>query len=138
MNYSFNYRSKIKMEPSKYYELTSENPNRMLLFNIVKHSPGESWTMGRRFKKAPKLPVIARIQPDNENSELLPFFNTPPLMSIEFYEAMLEASVNNLDVYDAIIRSEDGSIEYKFKKQVKKRYAKDLVVCKVKILSRQI
>jgi hypothetical protein len=95
-----------------YYELTSQNPNRMLLFNIAKHSIGESWTMGRHFKKAPPLPVIVRIQPGNENSDLLPLFDTPPLMSNEFYEAMREAGVDNLDVYDAIIRSEDGSVEY--------------------------
>lgn len=103
----------LEMKTNIYYELTSENPNRMLLGGIFHPDPAESWSLGRRFKTPPPVPVVAKIKAGFENKELLPLFTTPELMSNEFYSAMLEAGVDNLDVYDAVIRSKDGAVEFK-------------------------
>jgi hypothetical protein len=98
---------------SGYYVLESVNPEQMLLYDIVDPSRDDRWLIGQRFKTQPKLPVVALIQTGYEESELLPYFGTPPVMSAEFHAALLEAGVDNLDVYDAVLRSEDGSVEHR-------------------------
>lgn len=97
---------------TSYYVLDSGNPNRMLLYPPPNPSFHDRWMIGRRFKKPPELPVVAKIQPNYEKAELVPYFDAARLMSVAFYEALCEAGVDNLDVYDAVIRSEDGSITH--------------------------
>jgi hypothetical protein len=53
-----------------------------------------------------------------ERGDLLPSWGTPPVMSGEFYKALCDAGVDNLDVYDAVLRSKDGTVEYKGLKAV--------------------
>lgn len=96
-----------------YYILESIDPEQMLLYSIHHEDDEESWTIGQRFRTPPQVPVVATIQEGYENKKLLPYFGTPPVMSCEFHEALLEAGVENLDVYDAVLRSEDGKIEYR-------------------------
>jgi len=95
-----------------YYVLDASNPNRMLLYPPPDPGFHDRWMIGRRFQKPPEEPVIAKIQPRYEKADLLPYFPAARLMSNEFYDALCEAGVDNLDAYDAIIRSEDGSITH--------------------------
>lgn len=97
---------------TSYWVLEARSPDRMLLYSLP--DPGDdSWLAGERFETAPKEPVVAKIRTGYERAQLLPYFGTPPIMSNEFYEALRQAGVDNLDVYDAVIRSEDDTIEYK-------------------------
>jgi hypothetical protein len=95
---------------TQYYVLDSEHDDMMLLYEPPDPSDDEGWIMGRRFATPPKEPVVVEIQEDNEESVLLPFFGTATLMSNEFYDALREAGVDNLDVYEARLQSEDGSV----------------------------
>lgn len=85
----------------------------MLLYPPPNPSLRDRWLAGRRFQKPPQQPVVVRIQPNNERGDLLPFFGTARLVSDAFYQALREAGVDNLDVYEAVIQSEDGSIEHR-------------------------
>jgi hypothetical protein len=97
---------------ANYYVLDSESDDMMLLYEPEDPSDEEDWVSGHRFKTQPKEPVVVEIQEENEHAELLPFFGTATLMSDAFYEALREAGVDNLDVYDARIQSGDGSVVY--------------------------
>lgn len=102
--------------PSKvpgYFILDVECERRMLLFDIPDPGFDDSWLAGRLFKVKPTSPVVARIQPGDERGELLPYFGTPPIMSDAFHEALRDAGVDNLEVFDAVIQSKDGSIVHR-------------------------
>ncbi|MEJ2045832.1 MAG: hypothetical protein P8X89_21455 [Reinekea sp.] len=96
-----------------YYVMKTRNSNRMLCGSLATPHRTESWTLGRPFKTQPKDPVVARIREGDENGELLPYFDNPQLISDALYETLLEVGVNNMDVYEAVIRSVDGTIEHR-------------------------
>lgn len=93
-----------------YYVLDSESPDMMLLFDIPDPSFDDDWYGGRRFETQPQEPIIIRIIPDNEQGDLLPYFGTTCVMSDAFYDALHEAGVDNLEVFEAVIQSKDGTI----------------------------
>jgi hypothetical protein len=97
---------------AKYYVLESANPNQMLLYDVEEPSDEDNWLLGQPFQSPPEEPVVAEIQPGYERKELMPYFGTPPIMSDDFHQALVDAGVDNLEVYDAVLRSEDGSIEH--------------------------
>jgi hypothetical protein len=103
----------------KYYVLDSYGENHsgednpMLLYSIPDLSDDDSWLSGHKFKRWPKEPVVVGIREGNEHDHLLPYWSAPNVMSDAFYRALCEAGVDNLDVYDAVLRSEDGKVEYK-------------------------
>lgn len=99
-----------KPRKPNYYILQAKSEKMMLLFDPPDPSFDDDWFGGRRFETAPTEPVVVKIIPDNEDGDLLPFFGTATLMSTSFHEALLEAGVDNLDVYEAVIQSQDGSI----------------------------
>jgi hypothetical protein len=98
---------------NRYFVLDSGSPDMMLFFPPPNPSLKDRWMAGKRFSKPPPEPIVVRIRPDNETGDLLPYFNAVFLMSDPFHEALREAGVDNLDVYDAVIRSQDGSIEHR-------------------------
>jgi len=93
-----------------YYVLGAGSPDMMLLYEPQNPSLRDRWMAGRRFQKQPKVPVVVEIQPNNELGVLLPYFGTATLMSDAFCDSLREAGVDNLDLYDAVIRSQDGSV----------------------------
>lgn len=101
-----------KRQPS-YYILDSQNPKRMLLGSLEDPSLGDCWLYGRSFSERPSTPVIVGIIPGYERAELMDYFGTPPVMSDKFYKALVEVGVDNLDVYDAVLASEDDKTQYK-------------------------
>ncbi|BFU91458.1 MAG: hypothetical protein NTAFB01_26450 [Nitrospira sp.] len=84
----------------------------MLLYEPPDPSLRDGWFGGRRFQKQPREPIVVEIQPKSERSELLPYFGTATLMRNDFYDALREAGVDNMDVYEAVIQTEDGSIRH--------------------------
>lgn len=106
-----------KARPGKYYILTVENPDGMLLGYVpdpTDNSFVDIWNKGSVFS-SPIIhdPFVVEIQDDYKDAQLLPFFDVEPVMSYAFYEALLEAGVNNLVPYECILRSEDGTVEHK-------------------------
>lgn len=95
---------------SSYYVLDSSCSNRMLFFSPPNPSLRDRWLAGQRFQKPPREPVVVKIQPGNEGGELLDYDGTSRLMSDRFYAAVREAGVDNLDVYEAVVESQDGSM----------------------------
>ncbi|HEV8263943.1 MAG TPA: hypothetical protein VGQ06_03260 [Gemmatimonadales bacterium] len=98
---------------SRYYVLEGENPRRMLLYDFDDPGPQDSWLIGQRFHSAPTEPVVVPIQPGYERAELLPYFGTPPVMSNEFFETLKGAGVDNIETYDAVLQSEDGTVQHR-------------------------
>ena len=100
----------------KYYILAVENPESMLLSGMPEPNPEnpfeDDWGFGKPFSKEPEELISVTILDGHENRELLPYFDAEPVMSNEFYLALMEAGVDNLDAYDCILRSEDGSVEF--------------------------
>lgn len=106
-----------KTNQDRYYILDTENPDRMLLAGMP--SPTDKplvdrWLKGSPFTRPLKqLPVVVPILEGYEHGELMPYFDAEPVMSNEFYQALVEAGVDNLEAYDCILRSKDGAVEYK-------------------------
>jgi hypothetical protein len=88
---------------------TEDNPNAMLLKSLPEPGPWLSWMSGRAFPSPPPQPVIAKIKPGYEEADPPVFKNVPQIMTMEFFEALRSAGVDNIDGYDAEIRSVDGS-----------------------------
>lgn len=100
-----------------YYVLDTENPDGILLSGMP--SPTDKplidrWLKGSPFTRPLKQePIVVTILAGNEHSELMPYFGAEPVMSNAFHQALVEAGVDNMDAYDCILRSEDGTVEYK-------------------------
>jgi hypothetical protein len=103
----------------KYYVLESYGDNHegednsMLLYDIPDPGDLDRWFSGHKFKYPPKEPVVATIREGYAHADLLPYWCEVNVMSDAFYKALCDAGVDNIDVYDAILRSEDGTVEYK-------------------------
>ena len=101
----------IKPAESSYYIIEASNPSGMLLYSLANPNKDDRWLAGHKFINPPSELVVAEIRDGYESADLLPYFGTPPIMSNDFYKALLRAGVDNLDVYDAVLRSEDGSAQ---------------------------
>jgi hypothetical protein len=99
-----------KKKKSEYYVLDSESRDMMLFYPPENPSIRDGWMGGHRFRKPPSQPITVIIRPKNEKGDLLPYHGSSYLMSDEFYKALREAGVDNLEVFDAIIQSKDGSV----------------------------
>ncbi len=100
----------------KYYIIAAENPERMLLSYLPKPTDNpfkDGWRFGKRFLSAPKEPVVVTIVAGHEKRELMPYYDAEPIMSNSFYQALVDAGVDNMDAYEAVLQSEDGTVEYK-------------------------
>ncbi|NTV97269.1 MAG: hypothetical protein HGA75_17960 [Thiobacillus sp.] len=96
----------------EYFVLMSHSADRMLLGGVPMGPGGTSWTMGQRFPSSPSQPVPINVVEGYEEEGLPEFENVPPVMSTAVYKALLNAGVDNIDAYDAVLRSKDGSIEH--------------------------
>lgn len=96
---------------AQYFVLDSEHEDMMLLFPPPNPSLTDLWLAGRRFAQPLETPLTVRIRPGSEDGVLLDYFGTARLMSDRLVETLRSAGVDNLDTYDAVIRSKDGSVE---------------------------
>jgi hypothetical protein len=86
------------------------NPNAMLLNSLPAPGPWVGWIDGEAFATPPKAPVAVRIKPGYERSDPPVFKEVPQIMTAEFFDALRSAGVDNIDVYDATLESQDGSV----------------------------
>ena len=98
---------------SQYYVLGANAERRMLLSPPPDPNDDDTWWAGTKFQRPPDLPVVAEIKKGYEDADLLDFFGPASLLSNALYEALIAAGVDNLEVYDAEIQSEDGKIVHK-------------------------
>ncbi len=96
----------------EYFALKADSTDRMCLEEPPVGPGNSSWTMGQRFPSLPLQPVPIKIVDGYEHEGLPEFGIVPPVMSRAFHEALLNAGVDNIDVYDAVLRSKDGSVEH--------------------------
>ncbi len=82
----------------------------ILVYSIKDPSDNDSWMWGRPFIAKVQEPVEAVVIPDNDKGVLLPFYNTPQIMRKDVYEALTNAGVDNIEVYRAVVKTEEGNI----------------------------
>lgn len=95
---------------AKYYMLECFEPDdwdESALFNASPQPPsGQSWIAGQRFTHPPSEPIEFSLDADYPD-DLLEMDNTDALIvSKRLHTALQEVGVDNLDVYDAIIKHE--------------------------------
>jgi hypothetical protein len=98
-------------EADPYWLLESRNDKRMLLFSLRDPSFADSWLYGKPFATQPATPLIVGIIKGYETAQPLDYFGTPPVISERFYRALVDAGVDNIDVYDATLASEDRQLQ---------------------------
>lgn len=106
----------IQSSKNEYYIMAAKNPKRMLLSYIPDPTDDpfeDDWLFGKPFSAPPIEPIVIKIVDGYEKSELMPYFDSKPVMSDAFYQTLLEAGVDNVIGYEAILRSQDGNIEYR-------------------------
>lgn len=82
-----------------------------MLLAPLRDAPGEaSWTVGVRFAVPPPEPVEVHIRDGYEDAEPRPFLGVPPIVRDDLLAVLRGAGVDNLDVYDAVLRSRDGAV----------------------------
>lgn len=81
-----------------------------VLYDIIDPSEDDCWMWGRSFRATIQEPVEVTVVPDNDFGALLPLYDVPQIMHKNLYEALRAAGVDNIAVYKAIIRREDGSV----------------------------
>ncbi len=103
------------LKDNRYYIMESRDPDRMLLYSMpeLPQEDHDSWMFGQPFTEEPTIPIEVEIQERYLNAKLLPFFEDPPLVTLDFYQTLLDAGVDNLMAYDAEIVSEDRKIRHK-------------------------
>ena len=89
---------------TQYYMIDCRMPDAALLENIQDVGI-ESWFGGHRFSTEPETPVVLEILEGYESRPLKEFFPSEMLMRDELVETIRSAGVDNLDVYDAVIRN---------------------------------
>ncbi|WP_444993941.1 hypothetical protein [Aliikangiella sp. IMCC44359] len=102
------------MIKDKYYFLTAQNPERMLLYGMpdLPDDMNNSWMFGQTFTEEPEQPIHVEITEGFENKQLLPFFDEPPIASQAFVDALIEIGVDNIITYDVLLHNEDYSVTY--------------------------
>ena len=106
------------MSNDKYYVMdTTLGLVDGMMLNSMPDLPNEAkddWMYGQAFTKAPQEPIIVRISEGEEDSVPVSFYSNPPVTTNEFIEALLEVGIDNLAIYDAVLRSwPDGEVEHK-------------------------
>lgn len=91
-----------------YFVIKGASNDMMLLYDLPDPNATDGWLSGRRFERPPTGAVECWIVDGSEQATPLPFYSFPPLMRNDVLEALTAAGVDNLDVYDAVIKSETG------------------------------
>jgi hypothetical protein len=83
----------------------------MALYPFPDPSASDRWLKGSIFKKKPSVPVLVEIREGEERCWPADFYHDVPVMSERFYSALEATGVGNIDVYPAVLKSMDGSVE---------------------------
>jgi len=82
----------------------------VVLYSLSSPSLRDDWMLARRFTDPVSEPVEAVVNSDHETGVLLPFYDSPQIMRQDVYEAVVGAGVDNIDVYKAVVKREDGGV----------------------------
>ena len=91
---------------SVYYTLACYGPtnqDRAELMNIPRFE-GVHWSAGKRFNTSIPTPIIIELDPDAPGILLPMFYKSILLMSDEMTTVLRDAGVDNMDLYDVILR----------------------------------
>ncbi|WP_444993943.1 hypothetical protein [Aliikangiella sp. IMCC44359] len=102
------------MIKDKYYFLTAQNPERMMLYGMpdLPNDLKDDWMFGQTFTEEPEQPIHVEIQEGFEKKQLLPCFDHPFIANQEFVDALIEIGVDNIITYDVLLHNEDYSVTY--------------------------
>lgn len=99
------------MKQNRYYVMDwHAEGSIVLLYSLRGPGPGDAWMLGRKFKAAVSSPVEITAKEDFDSGTLLTLYSTPTIMRNDLYEAIVSAGVDNIDVWDAVIRKADGTL----------------------------
>jgi len=96
------------MNEAKYYVMDSDYSDEGMMLGGMPNLPNESkddWMYGQAFTQEPKEPIVVDIKEGEDSANNLPFYCHPPLASQEFIDALIEVGVDNLVLYDAVLKS---------------------------------
>jgi hypothetical protein len=82
----------------------------IVLYSLKDPGPSDNWMLARRFSVPVPVPVEVTVVPDNEEGILLPFYGAPQIMRKDLYETLVGVGVDNIDVYKAVVKREDGVV----------------------------
>ncbi len=82
----------------------------IVLYSLKDPGPRDNWMLARPFSVPVQEPVEVTVVPDNEEGILLPFYGVPQIMRTDVLKVLVDVGVNNIDVYKAVLRREDGTL----------------------------
>jgi len=83
---------------------------KILLNSLPELGRDDDWLLGRKFTIDPPLPLEIDAVEDNDQGTLASLYSSPPIMSTKLYDALRGVGIDNLDVWDVVVRRADGSI----------------------------
>lgn len=99
------------MSDDKYYILSVDytfgGVEPMLLGSMpqLPDDDEDDWMFGQPFSVEPQQPIFVSIREDQENLTRLNFYKDPPVATDAFVDALEEAGVDNIVIYDVVLRS---------------------------------
>lgn len=98
------------MSTSKYYIIRSDYEDESMTLGGMPPLPNDyddNWIAGMPFTKPPAEPIIVNI--DEDEGELIPIFDSLPVASQEFVDALLDVGVDNIVTYDVVLQSRNDN-----------------------------
>lgn len=97
---------------TRYYVMEGTAEGSIVLLRSLDDTtdPSDGWLLGRKFIGRVKEPVDVFAKEDFEEGTLMPLYKSPPIMSKELHAAIVSAGVDNLEVWDAVVRKSDGTL----------------------------
>ena len=96
------------MSEDKFYILAADYNNETMMLGGLPELPNDDdddWMFGQPFTKEPDQPIEVEIREGEEDCNLLPYFQVPPIATDEFVKALEEAGVDNIMTYEVVLKS---------------------------------
>jgi hypothetical protein len=101
----------------RYYMMGCENEDAMMLSHL-QEVDGQDWFEGRPFRTRPQEPIEIFVSSGYEDRVLLEFFPVQMLMREDLVACLRGAGVDNMEVYDAVVRDTESAHDYEGYKAV--------------------
>ncbi|PKG84085.1 hypothetical protein CXF85_09195 [Colwellia sp. 75C3] len=98
------------MSDDKFYVIRCDFDENVLMAGGMPRLPKpfkDSWMKGQAFTIPPTEPLMVGIREGEQNKPPVHFYGNPQIASNEFIEALLEVGVDNLHLYDVILKSRE-------------------------------
>ena len=96
------------MSEIKYYIIRCDFNEEMMMLGKLPNLPNpfkDGWMRGQAFTVPPTEPLMVGIREGEQNKPPVDYYGNPQVASNEFIDALLEAGVDNLHLYDAVLQS---------------------------------